>query len=629
MRTLTTTLRIAQEVCDCEPRVKIEAQEFDKPSLANEGLGVTGLEMFKLYDGGTENSDGQLGVAIGNDGSLNRIYIGADNKLYHQRVADPTTESDYTSWTVIETGLTYNYAAIAANPAATEMIIACEKGIKTSTNNGATWGAWNDIDIDHFGKGMAMAYKPNGDCAIVGTAILDAAQYYIAIKKRVSGNWGSWHLFPTGEVAAHILSSIAMYFDTNWNVLYVKMVPPGVYYPTVSVFYDATDEWDENSTVVSFTDTKIITSEALQLNPVSWNVPDLVDTSPLLFSASMAGFLGTGHGMTHDQFRRTSMNLALLKQSERLGAYMAKKPVISTYQSVHPEIVTCSHAYIVKAYSGVIMSLFHNGNSFFYRLKPGTTFMDGLFSDAKVLANTAEDGMALAADDNWIYATQATEVWRVPSHVLWEPPSAGTGAGDYITINQGEIIDISEKVTDKGETFAVITIDNSEGQYANLGTGDLAPLNLGSRINIYMGYHTSEGDEYSESARYFVEEYRFFRDAGISRLALYCIDGWGLLNRYVFTATVEWNVHYNQYTIYEMIEMLIQAIGGTLDYDSRSDLITTLTPAISVSPGGNAADTLRQLLEYVPDTIRFFGTDATIVYPQAADEAVYSYEFTI
>jgi hypothetical protein len=77
-----------------------------------------------------------------------------------------------------------------------------------------------------------------------------------------------------------------------------------------------------------------------------------------------------------------------------------------------------------------------------------------------------------------------------------------------------------------------------------------------------------------------------------------------------------------------MVDFLVQAIGGTLSYESRSSLITSLTPAIYIRPGGTAGDAMKQLFEYVPDVIRFFGADATISYPQASDESTYSYAFT-
>jgi hypothetical protein len=631
MRSLTETLLEKQKLCDGTPLVKLEAQTFGYPSSTG-GEAITGLEMFKLHDGGTEYTDSQHGVALGNDGSLNRVYIGTDNKLYHQRIATPTTESDYSTWTILETGLTYNCVAIASNPATTEMLIVCEKGIKVSTDNGATWGSWTQTGIwgsytlyahvppafGRVGTYISLAYKPNGDCALVADGMLGwGGRFYLAIKKRISGSWGNWYEFGVGE-DGNIWCGLAMYFDTDWNIIVLTMVTEVTYIYAV-IFDDITNIWDYIEEI-SFTDTKIITPETINLETVSWRTPSPETVSPLLFLS--------GGKVTQSSLDEATRSLARIKHVSRIFADVTHNPTLNIHQIAHPTTILCAQVFIVKSYSGVIMALFHDGNSYFYLLKPGTTFEEGLFADARVLANTATFGMALAADDTWIYACQPSEVWRAPSHYLWEVPSAGTGAGDKITINQADIISITEQVRDGEASGQLFILDNSSGQYATIGTGDLTPLNLGSRINVFIGYNTASGDEYSESARYFLENYQFFREAGISRLALLCVNAWAKLDKYIFTSTVEWNVHYDQYTIYEMVDFLVQAIGGTLSYESRSSLITSLTPAIYIRPGGTAGDAMKQLFEYVPDVIRFFGADATISYPQASDESTYSYAFT-
>ena len=90
---------------------------------------------------------------------------------------------------------------------------------------------------------------------------------------------------------------------------------------------------------------------------------------------------------------------------------------------------------------------------------------------------------------------------------------------------------------------------------------------------------------------------------------------------------MEWNAGSDEFTCYQLIEKVIQSVGGALDYKSRSSLITSLYPKIEVGAGESAAGVLRQLLALVPDVIYFFGLDGYIVYPQEGDTVVYKFKF--
>jgi len=105
------------------------------------------------------------------------------------------------------------------------------------------------------------------------------------------------------------------------------------------------------------------------------------------------------------------------------------------------------------------------------------------------------------------------------------------------------------------------------------------------------------------------------------------VDAWWLLARYQFNKPVEWNIGSDDLTCYQLIEKVVQAIGGTLFYKSRSSLITSLYPRLEVGAGESAAGVLKRLLGMVPDTIYFFGLDGFIVYPQESDTVVYKYRF--
>jgi hypothetical protein len=105
------------------------------------------------------------------------------------------------------------------------------------------------------------------------------------------------------------------------------------------------------------------------------------------------------------------------------------------------------------------------------------------------------------------------------------------------------------------------------------------------------------------------------------------VDAWVLLQHYQFNKPVEWNIGSDDFSCYQLIGKVIQAVGGTLSYKSRSGLITGLYPRLEVSAGEAAAGVLKRLLGMVPDVIYFFGLDGYIVHPQEVDTVVYKYKF--
>jgi hypothetical protein len=237
--------------------------------------------------------------------------------------------------------------------------------------------------------------------------------------------------------------------------------------------------------------------------------------------------------------------------------------------------------------------------------------------------------MALAADPNseYIWATQPDEVWRVSCPGAWGPPTAGAGPGDKITIPVSRIVGIREELNPEQPSELMVELDNSKGTYNSPGSGGLAVLKRGARVNLFIGYKTVSGDQLSEASRYFIEAMEYRRNPNEALFILRCVDAWGLLQRYQFNKPVEWNIGSDEFTCYQLIEKVMQAVGGTLSYKSRSPLITNLYPRLEVGAGESAASVLKRLLNLVPDVIYFFGLDAYIVYPQAGDTVVYKFKF--
>jgi hypothetical protein len=296
------------------------------------------------------------------------------------------------------------------------------------------------------------------------------------------------------------------------------------------------------------------------------------------------------------------------------------------------ETLDVSGPYLLKPATSCtrpLLSLARQNQPWLFRLKPGTDFYDYNWNKASIIDTSASRGMALAADPSgeYLWATQPNEVWRALCPGAWSPPTPGSGAGAKITIPISRIARITEAVDPEQPSELEVELDNSKGTYNSPGSGAIAVLTRGARVNLHLGYKTTSGDQLSEASRYFVEAMEYKRDPNISNFIMHCVDAWGLLQHYQFNKPVEWNIGSDEFTCYQLIEKVMQAVGGTLAYKSRSSLITSLYPRLEVGAGESAAGVLKRLLNLVPDVIYFFGLDGYIVHPQAGDTIVYKFKF--
>ncbi|MBU2535477.1 MAG: hypothetical protein ABIK32_04680 [Chloroflexota bacterium] len=209
MRDLTATLLAAQKQATAIPYVKVEAR--------SKIAGVVRLDWTRLYTGSED--DYYHAVAMPGDGSLIRVRVtlpGDSRKLYRQRVPDPVPTSDFSQWTYTNQ---LNVAAVACAAVGAEVSILWIDGVNRkiqrikSTDYGVNWGSPEVIDYSPTTSigGLAAAYKPNGDLAI-----LFADQTTLYVKKNISGQWQQRSVWDknTGD-----LSGVAAVYDNDWNLL--------------------------------------------------------------------------------------------------------------------------------------------------------------------------------------------------------------------------------------------------------------------------------------------------------------------------------------------------------------------------------------------------------------------------
>ncbi len=600
MRSISDALLEEQKKPTRKPLVKVEVQAYGHPS---QSAGIQ-WELFgwQRFYSGTETKDSH-GVAIPSDGSLIRVRKSGAN-LYLARVTSPGPASDYSTWGSSFGGVTSN-AKVAIAAQGTEVIVvsmdAANLWRRISTTSGASWGSWTVMsNARPCERGVAVAYKPNGDLAIVHASdVNDPTSLYI--QKRTGGTW-STGLGQRGSYDANI-EALAMYYDGDWNI--IALVLEGSYLSVVRMVYGdgykvTAGLWGDDVKIgLGRASVDVAAQVRLRKFEVGWPVG-----YRLMSLDQQYRYLTARKSPTYWERHQAVVSALAGETLDVSGPFLAKP-------SSYP----------------VFLSLSRQNQPWLFRLKPGTDFFDYNWNKASFIDASASHGMAIACDSSYIWATQANEVWRSALPSYWEAPSIGSGAGDKITIPVTKIARITEAVDPEQPSDLQVELDNSKGTYNIPGSGAIAVIKRGARVNLHLGYKTTSGDQLSEAARYFIEAMEYKRDPNISNFIMHCIDAWGLLTRYQFNKTVEWNVGSDEFTCYQLIEKVITAVGGALGYKSRSSLITSLYPKLEVSAGESAASVLKRLLGIVPDIIYFFGLDGYIVYPQEGDTIVYKFKF--
>ena len=603
MRNLSHALLEEQKKPVRKPLVKVEVQAYGHPqSTPEDDIQWEAFGWQRLYQGSEEKDS--HGLTIPGDGSLVRVRKEGTN-LYLARVASPGPSSNYSGWGAPFGGVPSNAKVAIASAGSEVMVVSMDAANlcrRRSSDYGANWDSWTVMsNARPCERGAAIAYKPNGDCAIIHASdVNDPMSLYI--QKRTGGAW-STGLGQRGGYDAEIVD-LAMYYDGDWNIM--ALVQEGSYISVVRMVYGdgykvAAGTWAEDAKVgLGRARVNVAAQVKLRQFQVGWPVG----------------------------FRR--MQPFGPWEPRAASTYWERHQAV--YEALAGETLDVSGPFLLKpptSCAGPLLSLAKQNQPWIFSLKPGTEFIDYDWNKASFVDTSASRGMALAADpgSEFIWAAQPNEVWRARCTGSWNPPPPGTGAGDKITIPAYRIARILERVDPEQPSGLLVELDNSRGTFSSPGQGSLAVVKRGSRVNLFIGYKTAAGDQLSECGRYFIEAMEYRRRPNESLFTMYCVDAWELLARYQFNKPVEWNNGSDDFNCYQLMEKVVQSIGGTLSYKSRSSLITGLYPRIEIGAGESAAGVLKRLLGMMPDVIYFFGLDGIIVHPQEGDTVVYKYRF--
>jgi len=592
MRTINAEFDVAQRTPNKRvPVVKVEVASYGHPAA----IDATQLHWTDAFWERLTHVDDAtaLGlnhaVAIPADGSVCRVRT-YNSHVYFQRITSPTADDDWeAAWTDLGLVTATSRVAIAAN--GTEVTVFSDDGVnlgyRTSTNSGASWGGWVLTNNARPGeKGMAAAFSADGGklACVHASDVNDPSSLYIQIRTGASWSTG------LGQIAGDFeISGLALYYNGDWNMIATLLdgdnvrVARGVYGDGGSYTAGTWSGWS----FINSAKAKVSFSAAMKLRQFHTGRP--------------------GRGVPTWYERMSSV--MQLSSTDNLG--------------VDDPFLTYSAAL------GAVYSFAKSNSPWFYRLRAGTAF-DAMDWDKSWPLNTvATQGLALACDGTYIYATAPNQVWRTRLAGSWVPPTPGAGAGTNYALPIADIIAIKETVKSHSASELDVVLSNAASAYDVLGSGDntaVGKLLRGAQVTLSIGYHT-DSDLFSVTGKYFVERLEHSRVPGKNYLTIHAIDAWALLQHYTFNRPIEWNGVYNEKSIYDIAGLILQAVGGTLSYKSRSSYITAIYPHLEITTGENGATVLSQILALVPDVIFFVGLTGYIVYPQVADIKSYSLRF--
>lgn len=376
------------------------------------------------------------------------------------------------------------------------------------------------------------------------------------------------------------------------------------------------------------------------------NKEPMIDTVKLtateLMITSVKDFQNTGESVSMTKWRQTfaptwmglgygyDMNLNPdYGGMEASGGYASKGRIVrDVAENTFGEAIAYSYLYRPKD-RPVMLSTFDGKSVHFYRMRKDLKVKDGVFSFGEQWINYLP--LALCGNDDYIFAYNNNQLLISPQVGEWEKPTIGTGLGAYFDIDTDRVISITEQATVNQPANLEIVLNNYDGYYDVPGAGAIDDLKVGSQVSLYLGYEISGADEIEEYKIYYVDTWGYTREPNASYFILKCVDAWGLLEQYVFPVEVRFNQFEDEttYTVYEIIEMLVNSIGGTLTFETKSTDIDTILPRVKTRTGENAGSLVRRLLQLVPDQLKFFGLEGTIIYPQTTDTAAYKYKFPV
>ena len=217
MRTLTSTLRAAQQEASGTPHVKVEAMDdiagSPRPVLSRLYSGVEP----DFYNDATCPGDRSLVRA--------RVAPGADSgSLYVQRVANPGPSSSFSAWTALGGVSNASSVSLVSRGATVNLFYVNASGAnifrRESADYGATWK--NAVQVVYPNKG-SIAWLAAGVSDVGGLALFFAtANHDVYVTKKTGANWSVPSLWSNSAAS---ITGMRCVYHRDWNLVITGKEP--------------------------------------------------------------------------------------------------------------------------------------------------------------------------------------------------------------------------------------------------------------------------------------------------------------------------------------------------------------------------------------------------------------------
>ncbi|UCD22668.1 MAG: hypothetical protein JSW22_03320, partial [Chloroflexota bacterium] len=248
-----------------------------------------------------------------------------------------------------------------------------------------------------------------------------------------------------------------------------------------------------------------------------------------------------------------------------------------------------------------------------HRVK-GTYWSDTTFTEPRPFLDISSNyGLRLQSTTDYWWLERPDGVWR-----------ASRPAASPLDLTK-DIVALSQS----GHSTLVLELDNSEGQFASPGQGNLANLKKRSEVVLKLGYKTTAGNETSGAGTYWIDSWQYSSKLNMSRFILTCLDGWGLMAQWTTHYQMRWNKDdVNPRSVWQILYQLLARVGIKLTNTPpkpQSSAINSFYPDFTLNPGTSGDVAINRLLSFVPDKLVFRGQEAFTKNPLADEESCYSY----
>ena len=238
---------------------------------------------------------------------------------------------------------------------------------------------------------------------------------------------------------------------------------------------------------------------------------------------------------------------------------------------------------------------------------PGTGFINSLWRKAVPFDLASAYGLAIAHHGSYCWLSAPFGVWRASLEIQ--------------TLDLATDVLYMKNITESQMGKLIVKLRNDEGRYSVLPS----LLRIGNQVDISPGYHTPDGNEFSEGQAFLLQTYEYTSSRGEASLWLEAQDGWAAISLWTARYQFRWNKESNEKSVKDILAFVVGRAGLKLEVKSESAVINGYYPDFTIHPGDRGISIINRLLSFVPDCIFIEGSTAYVVNPQTFEPSSYSY----